>query len=270
MAPSELLTPKTNALARRLYAEQFLRQEGHSSPQELIDAHEAWLISEFALFDAPINDMTWRVFHDSTIDYQKASEVPYSFKTLESRVVHSTRNILQSLAWHHAPETASWNKPQINFRPTSEVLVNHSEITRIAQQRAQIDSNRWWGPMERYKSYMRGCQGIGCSSSAPFIFEVNEHYEGMNGSIRYNEPFIYGRKPTGVKCLYLPESGIFEVAFSNPSDFMGWYDNGSGNLEYRLTHLNRLLADLNQAISMGETGVIAIDTFDAYRRESSE
>lgn len=261
----------TNALAKRLHAERFFKTSESSinaDPTILIAQHEQWLAGELERHGLKIDDRTWSNFHDNAIERSLDNKVLKSTGRLERQTFQSVGNILQALAWYHCPEGASWKVPEINLQLNSPIFVDNERFTEAAKSGKRFNSNRWMGPMVKHKSDLAGFGGT-CKDEAEFIFQVNEHYEGVRGSLTRKD----GAKMSGIRCGYNCETNILTVSFSNPNDFMGWeskkdedkwIEEDKDKLVYGLAYLNQFLADLVRVVSEQRTGAIAIETWRAY------
>ncbi len=250
---------RLNAKAKLLYSEKFF---GENSPEILLRAHEQWLRQNLQNFGAPIDDMTWSVFNNVEIDRQKTRFGAPELRSLERKTYESVGNILQALAWYHFPDHASWTERAIMLPITPEIFVDHKGVTASIQESRKIN-RRWSDQMEHYKSDLF-CYGKRVNSDAKFIFEVNEHYEGVTGTLRLNEEYVHGRVPHGIKCTYNTQLKMLNLSFQNPNDFMGWMSDAAGNTEYRLGNLNRFLLELVTGIKNGDQDLISVQTWRAY------
>jgi len=261
MVEEAIQATSKNASVKRAYAERFFtHEEGKGSePQGLIDRHEQWLKGKLEEFRVPVDDRTWNHFYDNALACNLGKKV-FSLRLLERQVADSVGNILQALAWYHAPEGASWSSPKIYFKLNSPIFVNHQQIMETATTMAHGYRGRWLPP-GTYKSYLQGRVGIGVSDKAPFLFRINEHYEGVQGWLDRN---VENGILRGVRGSFDHETGIFQVSFGNPNEFMGWGKKSKNGLVYKLTELNLFLSDLTTSISEGKKEAIAVDIWRAY------
>lgn len=259
MAEELVQTSTKNALVKKAYAERFFAQTEGKTPQDLIDIHEQWLRGQLESLDVPIDDNTWGHFYENAIATSLSKKV-LSLRLLEQQATDSAGNILQALAWYHAPERASWSAPKIYFKLDSPVFVNHQQIVETATSVSKQDRGRWYPPGAPL-SYLRGKVGIGASDEAPFLFRINEQYEGIQGWLGRNNN---SNAPRGVRASFGHEAGILQVSFENPREFMGWHQKENGKLVYFLTELNAFVSDLSSAIYDKKKEVIAVDTWRAY------
>lgn len=250
-----------NALARRLYAEKFFGQVEAAIPDAIIDSHESWLRGELEQFGVPIDDRTWSHFYDNAVSRSLGQKMPYSLGQVEQRTYESIRNILQALAWYHAPNESSWNLPQMRFAHAGQIFLNHVELLPLMKRGALRNKGRWFSPMEHYKTDLMYLSDTDDHPGSSFVFTVNQHYEGIKGSINYNDGISDFR---GVEASFNPITDILQVSFTNPNDFMGWCNGAKGESEYRLRRLNHLVTDLSEALAGGKQEMIEVKTWKAY------
>ncbi len=253
----------SNSRAKRLYAENFF-EVGEGKPQDLIKGHEKWLEGELKKFGLKPDYSTWRQFHDNAIERSLDQKVDYSLGVLERQTFQSVRNVIQALAWYHCPEGASWKEPVINISLNSSIFVDNDRVVAAAKRGRNTNRQRRFMGNDRYKSDMKGYVGE-AGEDAKFVFEINEHYEGTQGTLWLNEASVKGWPPAGVKASYDVDKNMLRVSFTNPNDYMGWQQNPTtGNLEYKLDYLNRLLQTLTTATQEGQIDIIGVQTWRAY------
>lgn len=263
---TEQIAPIHNAtLQKRAFSDGFFRsQEGATDVDGLIGKHELWLREQLSRYGLPADDRTWNHFYDGNVATSLGADVP-SLSVLNRRTYESVRNVLQALAWHYAPEGASWKTPQfaVNVPRALGKLVEQEAIDNIATNAAEGRS-RWFyqDPQNHYKSLLRHYHPPEDTLGAQFVLTVNTHYEGIQGSLAYADKDKYACR--GINGRYDPDKHIFTVSFSNPADFMGWYVRKDGALGYKLDYLSGFIHDITEALKSDQRDIIGIDTWKAY------
>lgn len=254
-----------NALAKRLYSERFFGD--NLTPSDLITQHEKWLITELEACGVPVDNRTWSNFYNSAVNRSLDQKNAKPTGKLQQQTFKSVENILQALAWYHYPEGASWKTPEISFQLQSPIFVDHDRLVKAAKLGRRRNDGRWFSPSEEHKSDLVGF-GSEPQDDTEFIFQVNEHYEGVQGWFYRKD----GTKLHGVEGQYDCRTNILKISFANPNDFMGWQktedrkqyvEEDRSKLVYTLEYLNQFLVDLITAVSEQKSGAIAVETWRA-------
>lgn len=89
-----------------MYAVRFFAQEERGNPTTFIKAHEEWLQNLLESVGLQADYRTWSHFHDNSISRSLESDAP-SLRQIQQATYKTVGDVLQALAWFHAPENSS-------------------------------------------------------------------------------------------------------------------------------------------------------------------
>lgn len=215
---------QTNARERFLYADRFFAQEERGNPTTFIKAHEEWLKNLLESVGLQADDRTWSHFHDNAISRSLGSDAP-SLRQIQQATYKTVGDVLQALAWFHAPENASWQSPVVTFQAGEEIFTH--------------------------------------SGDAEYLFTRNGHYSNSQhwqGWFAQTEGSDQMRE---LRAVYEMRKQLFSLQFQNPNGFMGWVEV-DGKLVYKLEVLNQILADVSKRIAETDQNFVNLADWRAY------